>query len=457
MSGGGGSSSTIQKSDPWSGQQGYLADIFRQGQNIYQNNPSSYYPGQTYQPWNQLQQSGIDTMLGSIPDQQRIANQSGNLFGQLANSINLNAPLAQQYQNALQADMTGNIQSAVGDQSRAYDSAYGRTADDLASLREQQMRNYGVSAGRTADDLTALREQQMRNYGVSAGRTADDLAALRERQLRDYGVSRNLLTEDLTRNILPGISSDAVGAGMAGSTRQGIAEGLAIANAQNRLAEIGRTQDETLASQLRASGLSLGDLSRTQDETYAAQNRAAGLSLGDLARQQAGTLGDVTRNLGTNANMNMANFMAGQYGQGLDTAKSALAMAPATQGMYGMPGQSLYGIGEQVYGQQTLPLQESINRYNYNQQAPWNDLNMYSSIVNGLPAGLGTTTASGSAGGSQFGSAAGGALTGMGIAQGLSSPFGAALFGGTPTLAGLGAAGTLGLYGLGGALLGGML
>ena len=82
---------------------------------------------------------------------------------------------------------------------------------------------------------------------------------------------------------------------------------------------------------------------------------------------------------------------------------------------------------------------------------------MYSSIVNGIPAGLGTTTTSGDTGGSQFGSAAGGALTGMGIAQGLSSPFGAALFGGTPTLAGLGAAGTLGLYGLGGALLGGML
>ena len=83
MSGGGGGTNTVQNSDPWVGQQGHLIDIFRQGRDIYSNNPSSYYPGQTYQPWKQLQQSGIDTMLGSIPSQQRIANQSGNLFGTL--------------------------------------------------------------------------------------------------------------------------------------------------------------------------------------------------------------------------------------------------------------------------------------------------------------------------------------------------------------------------------------
>ena len=293
MSGGGGSS--VQSNDPWAGQQGHLVNIFKSGRDIYENNPSSYYPGQTYMPWNQLQQAGIDTMLGSIPDQQRLATQTGNLFGTLANSTNLNAPLAQQYQSALQSDMEGNIASAIGAQNRAYDSAYGRTADDLT--------------------------------------------ALRERQMRDYGVSRNLLTEDLTRNILPGISNDAVGAGMAGSTRQGIAEGLALSNAQNRLAEIGRTQDETMASQARASGLSLGD----------------------LANQQAGTLGDVTRNLGTSANLNMANFMASQYGEGLGAGKAALSLGPTIQGMYGVPGQSLYGIGQQVYGQQMLPT-AGINR-----------------------------------------------------------------------------------------------
>ena len=166
---------------------------------------------------------------------------------------------------------------------------------------------------------------------------------------------------------------------MAGSSRQGIAEGLALANAQNRLSEIGRTQDETLASQMRSSGISLGNLSR---------------------------------DLGTSANLNMANFMASQYGEGLGAGKAALSLAPSIQGMYGVPGQSLYGIGEQVYGQQRLPMQESIDRYYYNQQAPWNDLNMFSSIVNGIPGGYGTTTQVETSGGSKLGSAAGGALSG---------------------------------------------
>ena len=339
MSGGGGSS--VQSNDPWAGQQGHLVNIFKSGKDIYENSPSSYYPGQTYLPWNQLQQSGIDTMLGSIPDQQRLATQTGNLFGTLANATNLNTPLAQRYQGALRSDMAGNIQSAYGS-------------------------------------------------------TADDLAALRERQMRDYGVSRNLLTEDLTRNILPGISSDAVGAGMAGSSRQGIAEGLALSNAQNRLSEIGSTQDETMASQMRSSGISLGNLSR---------------------------------DLGTSANLNMANFMAGQYGQGIDAGKAALSLGPTIQGMYGVPGQSLYGIGQQVHDQQMLPMQESIDRYYYNQQAPWNDLNMFSSIVNGIPGGYGTTTQVETSGGSKLGSAAGGAMSGAAAGSAIMPGIGTAVGG----------------------------
>ena len=435
MSGGGGSTSTVQKADPWYGQQPYLSDIFKNSQDIYGKNASSYYPGQTYLPWNQLQQSGIDTQLGAVPQMQQIANESGSGLNTLLNAGNLNTGLSNQYQNALRSSMGANIDSAL--------NSLTRNQQNQGGLLSQQLQN-NISS-------------QQRAYDSSAGRTIDDLTALREMQARDYNVSRNALTEDLTRNILPSISSGAVSAGQAGSSRQGIAEGLALSNAQNRLAELGRTQDETLASQLRASGLSLGDLARSQSENIGQTATGNAFGLGQLSREQAAQAGDVSNTLGSQANLNMADFMKSQYGQGLDAVKGGLALAPTVQGMYGLPGQTLSGIGQQVYGQQMLPIQESINRYNYNQQAPWNDINMYSSIVNGIPAGLGTTTTSGDTSGSQFGSAAGGALTGMGIAQGLSSPFGAALFGGTPTLAGLGAAGTLGLYGLGGALLGGIL
>jgi uncharacterized membrane protein YebE (DUF533 family) len=52
--GGGQSTNTVQKADPWAGQQPYLQGgegipgIFPEAANLYQNNPLQYYQGQTY-------------------------------------------------------------------------------------------------------------------------------------------------------------------------------------------------------------------------------------------------------------------------------------------------------------------------------------------------------------------------------------------------------------------------
>lgn len=54
MSGGGGSgggtqtTNTVQKADPWAGQQPYLTDVYGQAQNLYGSNPLQFFPGQTF-------------------------------------------------------------------------------------------------------------------------------------------------------------------------------------------------------------------------------------------------------------------------------------------------------------------------------------------------------------------------------------------------------------------------
>lgn len=58
MGSGGGSSTTVQKADPWSGQQPYLREIFSEAQNMYRSGTlaPSFYPGQTVaqeSPWTQ--------------------------------------------------------------------------------------------------------------------------------------------------------------------------------------------------------------------------------------------------------------------------------------------------------------------------------------------------------------------------------------------------------------------
>ena len=46
--GGGGGTNTVQKADPWIGQQPYLTDLFGQAQAQYQAGPQQFYPGRTY-------------------------------------------------------------------------------------------------------------------------------------------------------------------------------------------------------------------------------------------------------------------------------------------------------------------------------------------------------------------------------------------------------------------------
>ena len=46
--GGGGTTQTVQKADPWAGQQPYLTDVYRQAQQQYQQGPLQFYPDRTY-------------------------------------------------------------------------------------------------------------------------------------------------------------------------------------------------------------------------------------------------------------------------------------------------------------------------------------------------------------------------------------------------------------------------
>ena len=46
--GGGGGTNTVQRADPWVGQQPYLTDIFGQAKQLYQQGPQEFYPGRTY-------------------------------------------------------------------------------------------------------------------------------------------------------------------------------------------------------------------------------------------------------------------------------------------------------------------------------------------------------------------------------------------------------------------------
>lgn len=46
--GGGGTTTQVQKADPWAGQQPYLTDLYQQAQQLYQQGPQQFFPSRTY-------------------------------------------------------------------------------------------------------------------------------------------------------------------------------------------------------------------------------------------------------------------------------------------------------------------------------------------------------------------------------------------------------------------------
>ncbi len=48
MSGGGGGTNTVQKADPYIGQQPYLKDLYAESQRLYRQGPMEFFPGQTF-------------------------------------------------------------------------------------------------------------------------------------------------------------------------------------------------------------------------------------------------------------------------------------------------------------------------------------------------------------------------------------------------------------------------
>jgi hypothetical protein len=89
--GGGGSTNTVEKADPWEGQQPFLEYGFQQAQDRFQSDSPNFFPGNTISPFNQnetaYQQSVID-YLGSGRGQGLQAGAENAIGNELFNTSN---------------------------------------------------------------------------------------------------------------------------------------------------------------------------------------------------------------------------------------------------------------------------------------------------------------------------------------------------------------------------------
>lgn len=110
---------------------------------------------------------------------------------------------------------------------------------------------------------------------------------------------------------------------------------------------------------------------------------------------------------------NLANqIYGGAYQSGVGQMIQGQAFAPSVDAGTYQPGQQLLNTGAGIQGQQQNLINSDINKYNYNQQLPYNQLSYMTGLLgqNGAPFRSGQTTLPTNS--NQWGTALGGAASG---------------------------------------------
>ena len=191
--GGGGSTTTVQKADPWAGQQPYLSDIFRQAQQLYNSGgmAPNYYPGQTVAGQSQWTRDALQMQanraqngsplitnasnaMNNITTGQALAGSQGlNTLNQLAQEDN---PYVDELYNRAnqqaQSAINGNFSAAGRYGSGAHAAASADAANNLANEMYSTLWDKRADAAASAGQLynTGIGQQ------VVAGQTGQQLA-----------------------------------------------------------------------------------------------------------------------------------------------------------------------------------------------------------------------------------------------------------------------------------------
>ncbi len=409
MSGGGGSSTTVQKADPWAGQQPYLTYGFQEAMRNYQNGGAQPFENRTYVPFSEQTQAGlgaieqrategspINDALGSyVTDTLSARPNNEALQGYLDNQLSQSPSLAAgaQYagvgaggpqlnetaQNALTQTAGGNMLNANPYLDQTYDKAAGAVTRNFNEAVAPSIASQFSLSGRTGSNAHS------ETFGRAADRLGDNLS---------------------------GLATDIYGGNYA-TERDRQLQAAGTLNQQGLNAY-------GLGSQDNLNRLGLGA------QVYGQQ---AGLQQGAAALQN-------------NQNQSVS-----------ENATKAGLLAPQAANAAYDDANRLIGVGGAVEGQAQNVLSDQINRYNQAQNLPQQNLQNYIAAIQGNYGGASTTQQSGG-GGSSLGRAAGGALAG----SALGSALGGASAGGGAGIGLFGSAGLgLGPWGAGLGALAGLL
>lgn len=444
---GGGKQTSV--SEPWGAAQPYLTDVMGMAQSAAKNSPQ-YYSG--------------STTVGALPSEQAAWQQmfdfSNKTFGQ-----------GGQYDQANQA-LSGLMQGGSGTGSMA--NAFNGTATQQlgnAFGMAPDFSRYNIN-GPTAGGGNSA--SAFGNYGFDFG-GAPQLGVAGNLDARgaissmlsgtpDYESAQGAvdaanapLMREFEQEVLPGLNSRAtfLNNPTGGIKTLGkVLPELGSRMSQNAQSIMEGERQRALGAQRDAAGLvtqgGLASAGLGLDATRAASNFALGsdaaragamqsdAQLGlqsdmaksnfalDRANSQTGAEGDWRSQL-----LNFGNLAGNLGSQNANTMLSALGMVPGMTQLGQLPGQISGQYGAWQRGLAENDLSANLDRWNFEQNLPWQQAQNYASILGGMGGQGGTTTQTGG-GGSSLAGGMGGALMGSQIGGGIGKgyPGLGALFGG---------------------------
>lgn len=462
---GGGGTTTVQKSDPWEGQQPYLTKAFKQADKLYSNGSLApdYYSGQTVADQSAWTKAALNMQAKAAQNMAKNPLMTG-ASSAVRNIMSGNALDANSGLNTLESlakKIPITQAQALGGQGLSTLSGLAKQATGYGNTGLSALNNYAgtnFNAGNSA--LTNL--QGTTGTGINAGNaglnTLNTLAA-------EDNPYIDALYQRANNQAQASLDSNFNRAGRYGSG----AHEAAAADAANNLAD-------QMYSNLYTQ--------RANTAANAANAYTSGINAGINAQQAAGNLYNAGNQLGVSAAQDAANAYNAALGQRISAAQGAGGLyntgisnylnAYGQQADAAQQAGSLYntGIGQQAaastmaqqlaqqpytdaamlseaggikddYNQQLI--NAAIDKYNYQANQPLQALSTYNQLIQGSYGG--TSTATGQQGsGSTLGSVLGGGLTGAGLGAGIASLGGAT-----------GAAALTSPWALGGAAIGGLL
>lgn len=332
-SGGGGSQSTqtIQKADPWSGQQPYLTSGYEAAKSRLGSEQPQFYPGSTISPFNQnelaAQQAMLDYSSGSRPQAMQMGAESA-LTGEM---------LANPYTNPVFA------------------ATRGLPALGLAGLPAAQGFT-GTATGTPYGDNPVM-QQMLSGSAMDNPFIAPALAASTQEAVQNF-----------QQQVMPGIRSSQIQYQPGGSSRGDIVTGMA------------------------GSGLAQ-QLANNATKAYMdAQNQAIGqqqFGLGLAEQGRAARAGEALQQFGGA----MAPALQGEQAISQRLGGGMGAYPGVMEAPLGMPQQIAdVGMAQRQMSQQQLD--ESQDRYNFEQNVEAQKLANYMNLIQGNVFGGQTTTQS---------------------------------------------------------------